>query len=74
MLTLTDSDFHCDSDLLNEREVLCDALPLRDMDRDMLKDCERLCDCEWNALNDSLRLAERERLRLCDLDILTLSN
>ena len=48
MLTLTDSDFHCDSDLLNEREVLCDALPLRDMERDMLKDNDS------HALLDSL--------------------
>ena len=55
--------------------LLCrESDSVSDAERDMLKDCERLCDCEWNALNDSLRLAERERLRLCDLDILTLSN
>ena len=55
--------------------LLCrESDSVSDAERDMLKDCERLCDCEWNALNDSFIEAERERLRLCDLDILTLSN
>ena len=35
-------------------------------DRDMLNDWLRLCDCEWKALNDSFKLAERDIERECD--------
>ena len=46
------------------RSLLNDASKLPE--RDMLKDCERLCDCDLKALSDSFKLADRLIERLCE--------
>ena len=83
MLALTDVERHCDSDLLNERDLLCDLLLLIEMDCDLLSESdfhvlcdsllERLMDCEREAsldipLIERLRLIESDCEALCDIE------
>ena len=51
---------------------------MRLAERERLKDCDLLCDCERKAESDSFRLADLLRLRLwerlCDRDLYALSD